>query len=221
MAAAPPDAGTPWRHRGGPPGAQCPAGCRAARGAPSLASLALTALPGPAPWASQHRQTLLINRRTRRSRQRRRKPAFISARRGRPARLPALAGALPAAGDRRPRAVLSRGTARGRRASQLRLRSLQRSPTPRRATEGVGATLTGPLRSNPKERCPLCASAVPWGHHHPLTSWVTLGACTRATLLSFFQLIHTLQLCSSRKRECLPRLPPNLAGLLRMDCDFG
>lgn len=42
-------------------------------------------------------QTLLINRRTRRSRQRRRQPAFISARWGGPARLPALAGALPEA----------------------------------------------------------------------------------------------------------------------------
>ena len=145
-------------------------------------------------------QTLLINRRTRRSRRPRRPPAFISAR-----RLPALAGALPAA--RYSPGAPSCALARGHQGALCEPpRSVAPSSISWQPAKGGGRCWPTADR---KERSPRCARAAPPFPQHPLSShlMVTWGASTRATLLSVFQLTCTPQLCSC------PDYPPDLSGL--------
>lgn len=206
LAPQPPAAGTPGRRGGGPPAGSTQPGVELPAWPPSPSRSVLA----PRRGHPSSGQTLLINRRTRRSRQRRRQPAFISARRGGPARLPVLTGALPAAGyPGAPSCALARG-----RQGAPALSPLPPPPCPRSQPRGGGdIDLTSPRK--PKRKMPsLCKrGASPPPSSDLMGDWQSVYQGHPALLFPVHLHSTTMQL----RKNCLPRLPPNLPGL-RMDC---
>lgn len=143
-------------------------------------------------------QTLLINRRTRRLRRPSRRPAFISARRGGPAPAPCPLG-------RPPRGPLlswgvglhaREGPPGGAMRARAVSRSLLRAPGAKRGVGGAPAGAGG------KEGC---LASLPL---HPLSSHLT-GHSEEALIYA----AHLNSTTAVAVKACLPRLPPNLAGL--------
>lgn len=210
----PPATGTPGRRGGGPPAGSTQLGAELRAELLAWPPSPSRSVPAPRRGHPSSGQTLLINRRTRRSRQRRRQPAFISARRGGPARLPVLAGALPAAGyPGAPSCALARD--RQGALCEPALSPLPPPPCPRSQPRGGGdIDLTSPRK--PERKMPsLCKrGASPPPSSDLMGDWQSVYQGHPALLFP----IHLYSIYNYAVEEkVFAQATPNLAGL-HMDC---